>query len=293
MQLYKATIKLESPLVTPLKGDTIWGHVVWGIANNEGDEAVSQFLEVCKTKEPSFIVSSAFPKGTICKPYPKHEPRKLDMKSKDYAEIKKNKKIKFISASNYLENCDKIENHSFKYVQAEVIHNSINRISNTVEEGSLFAVSEMWASQPEFDLYVLSLFSAERVLELLGWGFENGYGADASTGKGKISVGEVVKVETKLPTLKYVALAPFVTDFSLIKEGSLKADTFIRTGKIGGSFATSMNPYKKTIVMFDEGAVFETEKPIQFIGNLITKVHSDERICHSGFTPVIPIEEDV
>lgn len=293
MQLYKATIKLESPLVTPLKGDTIWGHVVWGIANHEGDESVSKFLDSCKTDKPAFIVSSAFPKGMICKPYPKHEPRKLDMKTKDYAEIKKSKKIKFVSASNYLENCDKIENHNFKYEQTQVMHNSINRITNTVEEGSLFAVQEMWANQPDFDLYVLSSFPKERVKELLEWAFENGYGADASTGKGKLSVEDVISVETKLPTLKYVALAPFVTDFSLIKEGSLKADTFIRTGKIGGTFATSMNPYKKTIVMFDEGAVFETEKPIQFIGNLITKVHSDERICHSGFTPVIPIEEDV
>ena len=37
MQLYKVAIQLESSLVTPLKGDTIWGHVVWGIANHEGD----------------------------------------------------------------------------------------------------------------------------------------------------------------------------------------------------------------------------------------------------------------
>ena len=94
MQLYKATIKLESSLVTPLKGDTIWGHVVWGLSNHEGDEAVSMFLEACKTSEPAFIVSSAFPKGTICKPFPQHEPRKLDMKTGDYAQIKKNKKIK-------------------------------------------------------------------------------------------------------------------------------------------------------------------------------------------------------
>ena len=50
MQLYKATIQLESSLVTPLKGDTIWGHVVWGIANHEGDEAVSNFLNEEKSE---------------------------------------------------------------------------------------------------------------------------------------------------------------------------------------------------------------------------------------------------
>ena len=100
MQLYKATIKLESSLVTPLKGDTIWGYVVWGIANHEGDEAVSNFLNEEKSEDPSFIISSAFSKGTICKPYPKHKPRG-EMSTKKYADIKKNKKIKFVSSSDF------------------------------------------------------------------------------------------------------------------------------------------------------------------------------------------------
>ena len=239
------------------------------------------------------ISGSAFPKGTICKPYPKHEPRKLDMKTKDYSEIKKNKKIKFVSASEYFENCERMEYQTFKYEQSQVMHNSINRFSNKVEDGNLFAVQEMWANQTDFDLYILSSFSKERVKQLLEWTFENGYGADSSTGKGKVSVGDIIPVEAKQKTTKYVALSPFVTDFSNIKEDSLRADTFIRTGKIGGTFATSMSPYKKTIIMFDEGAVFETNESIQFIGNLITKVHSDERICHSGFAPVIPIGEDL
>ena len=44
MQLYKVSIKLKSAFVTPLKGDTIWGHIVWGIANHEGDDTVANFL---------------------------------------------------------------------------------------------------------------------------------------------------------------------------------------------------------------------------------------------------------
>lgn len=289
MQLYKAILKLESSLITPLKGDTIWGHVVWGVANHEGDEAVSQFLEESKLQEPSFIVSSAFPKGFICKPYPKHESRR-EMDTKLYSQIKKEKKKKFISASDLIDGASPPSITDFKYEQSHVMHNTINRFSNTVEDG-LFSIQEMWPTSNEFDLYVLSSYSVDRVKQLLEWAFENGYGADASTGKGKLLVTEVESVKPKLHTKKYVALAPFVTDFSSVKAGSLQADTFIRTGKIGGNFATSMSPYKKTIVMFEEGAVLETEEPIQFIGNLITGIHSDKRICHSGFAPVIPIEE--
>lgn len=53
MQLYRASIKLQSALITQLKGDTIWGHIVWGIANHEGEDAVSNFLAEEKQSEPS------------------------------------------------------------------------------------------------------------------------------------------------------------------------------------------------------------------------------------------------
>jgi CRISPR-associated protein Csm4 len=61
MTLYRITIELCSALVTPLKGDTIWGHIVWGIANHEGDEAVAEFLEQEKKASPALAVSNAFP----------------------------------------------------------------------------------------------------------------------------------------------------------------------------------------------------------------------------------------
>lgn len=292
MQLYKATIKLESSLVTPLKGDTIWGHVVWGIANHEGEEAVARFLEEAKSSEPAFVISSAFPKGTICKPYPRHENRKPKMATKDYAEIKKQKKVKFIPASDFVKGVECCSEGNCRFEQVQAMHNTVHRLSNTVEEG-LFAVQELWPTQNDFDVYVLSSYGAERIKALLGWAFENGFGADASTGKGRITVDAVLPVETKLATSKYVALAPFVTNLADIKQGTLRADIFVRTGKIGGAFATNMNPHKKTVVMFDEGAVFETTKPIQFIGNVITNVHSDTRICQSGFAPVLPIGDDV
>ncbi|MGN0731769.1 MAG: type III-A CRISPR-associated RAMP protein Csm4 [Treponema sp.] len=291
MQLYKASLKLKSSLVTPLKGDTIWGHIVWGIANHEGDDSVKKFLEAEKKSEPELIVSSAFPKGTICKPFPKHEMRKPQMSTKEYAQIKKKKKEKFVSAEKYLMNVEEETTH-FRTETVQTMHNSINRFSGTVEEGNLFTIEEFWSELQDYDLYVLSNYSFERIKQLLDWAFENGFGADSSTGKGQIEVGEIVSVKTKNTSQKYVALAPFVTDFSGVKEDSLRANTFIRTGKIGGTYSSFMSPYKKTVILFDEGAVFESEKPIQFIGNLIEKVHVDDKICQSGFAPVIPIGDD-
>ena len=56
MELYKQTLRLESSLVTSLKGDTIWGHIAWGIAVHEGEQAITAFLEEAK-RAPNLIVS--------------------------------------------------------------------------------------------------------------------------------------------------------------------------------------------------------------------------------------------
>ena len=213
MQLYRVPIKILSPLATSLKGDTIWGHVVWGIANREGDEAVNSFLSDCKKEEPSFIT---------------------------------------------------------------------------------FSAKEFWVKpeQSDFDIYVLSSYSKERIIQLFEWAFENGFGANSSTGKGKIEVlKEVEEISTKLKGKKYMTLAPFV-----LPEGiepwkiDLRSELFVRSGKIGGAFVSDHVPWKKTVVLYDEGAVFNSEKPVQFIGKLIAGVHQDEKICNAGFAPVIPIE---
>ncbi|MBP5452389.1 MAG: CRISPR-associated protein Csm4 [Treponema sp.] len=291
MKLYKVTLQLQSPLVTPLKGDTIWGHVVWGIANHAGDEAVKSFLDECKSEEPSFIVSSAFPHNMLCRPMPPVPKREKNMTPDKYAQIKRSKKNIYVNSSLYIngntkEN-DEGETKVFEIV--DITHNTINRFSNTVNDGGLYAVSEQWSKRDLFDIYVISSYESSRVRQLCEWAFENGFGADASTGKGNISIiGNPEIVVPKNNTDTYMALAPFVLpQDSYISD--LRADTFVRTGKLGGAFVSSMHPWKKTVILYNEGAVLKSEKPLQFIGNLLENVHSDSRICQSGFAPVIPI----
>jgi CRISPR-associated protein Csm4 len=291
MTLYRITLQVCSPLVTPLKGDTIWGHIVWGIANHEGDEKVAEFLALEGSETPALVVSSAFPEAALCKPIPEPEERsKTPLDSDKYAKIKYNKKIKYCAASEYLEGIPETRpdnDNPFKSVQ--VLHNTIDRESNTVLEGGLYPVREEWAKIPNWDIYILSSFSAERVKELCEWAFEHGYGADASIGKGKITIRtEPQAVRTKKNGNTYMALGPFVKDSGNGITG-LRGDIFIRTGRIGGAFAVKKSPYKKTAVLYDEGAVFTTEKPLQFAGKMLPAMHSDSRICQSAFAPVVPV----
>lgn len=301
MELYRIELELKSSLATPLKGDTIWGHFVWGIANHDGNEAVAQFLDECKSLQPPLICSTAFPHGFLCKKMHKPEERIEELSPEKYAEIKKLKKMKYEKASLYLDVSDVSANDeriiSTGAFKTEThAHNSISRTDGAVAEGSLYSLEELWPKKDDenpakFDLYVLSAYDKEKVLQLAQWAFENGYGADSSTGKGVISVQDIQEVQTKSKgtSKKYMALAPFIVpNMNGITE--LRADIFIRSGKIGGAFVSELSPWKKTVVLYDEGAVFESDKEIEFIGQLLTNVHSDSRICQSAFAPVIPIE---
>ncbi len=287
MNLYRIKIKLLSPLVTPLKGDTIWGHVVWGIANHEGESAVTEFL-TGNMEKPSLVISSAFPCGCVCKPLPVPNKRTEILTKASYPQIKAAKKVHFEKAEIFLT----VESEELpkKIFEEEVVaHNSINRITNTVQDGNLFTVSTHYPEITDFDIYAYSDFDEKRITELFTWGFENGYGADASIGMGNVKVlGNTEKIETKKDSSTYMALSPFVlSSKDVVKD--LRADIFVRSGKVGGGFSTFMTPWKKTVVMYEEGAVFTSSKKIEYVGEIIGNIHQDPRIKQCGLAPVIPI----
>jgi CRISPR-associated protein Csm4 len=291
MTLYRITVQVGSPLVTPLKGDTIWGHIVWGIANHEGDEGVAAFLAQEGSDTPALVVSSAFPEARLCKPIPEPQERSTaPLDSDRYAQIKQDKKMKYVSAWEYVTGIpETTPTAEAPFTSVQVLHNTIDRASNTVLEGGLYPVREAWAREPNWDIYLLSIYRAERVQELCDWAFEHGYGADASTGKGKMRIlREPQEVRAKKTGTTYMALGPFVKGREKGLSG-LRGDIFVRSGKLGGAFAAEQFPYKKTAVLYDEGAVFTAETGLQFVGKLLPAMHRDTRISQSAFAPVLPV----
>ena len=297
MTLYRIRFELNSSLITPLKGDTIWGHIVWGIANHEGNKEVENFLEQEKSGSPALIVSSAFPAGMVCRPLPLPKEREGNLSKEAYSKIKIDKKKKYVPASKYLEfdTHDKIDEKQTGEDQmknVEIMHNRIDRITNTVLKTGLYSTEEKWSKASKWDIYILSSLDSDRIKQLVEWAFENGYGADASIGKGKITnIEKPEKVKTTIKNNTYMALGPFVGSDSI---ENLRADIFVRFGKLGGAFASGLSPHKKPVVLYDEGAVFECDTSIEYTGRLLEKMHGTEEfnICQSGFAPVIPVVID-
>jgi CRISPR-associated protein Csm4 len=240
----------------------------------------------------------------IAKPLPEPLPPEDNQKTAgtttiaEYANIKREKKRRFVSADDFLLPASGMahDNNSESAVHEQlkvcpVTRNTINRISNTVEEKGLYQIQAQWPRVRDWDIYVLSSLAVPRIVELFTWAFENGYGADASVGRGKINVkpGSLCPVTPKRNGTKYLALGVFAGGPGCGLTG-LRADVFVRSGKIGGAFASSLSPYKKQVLLYDEGAVFTSDKPLEYAGKLLTQMHGeDSRICQAAFAPVIPV----
>lgn len=288
MSLVRASIKICSRLQTPLRGDTIWGHIACGIANHEGNEGVDKFCRL----DPPFVISSAFPHGMLPKPLLPLEESAEEFKSKqEYTEFKQSKKLKYCNASDYLDldSC-KVEEQGF--VLGTSTHVMISRDTGAALDEMLFSENNSWPVNGSIvmDIYICSNLAIERIKELLFWGFEFGYGADVSTGAGKITLlDEIRKVVQKKPKYgRYLALGPFVSDEVL---SDLRASTFVRKGRIGGLLSDELVPYKKSVIMYDEGATFLKDCQREYVGKLLHNMHVTKKydICHSAFAPVIEV----
>lgn len=61
-------LKPLSGYATPLRSDTLWGLLCWGIRHLWGEEELEDFIKKCNDGKPPFVVSSTFP----CKKYGEH-----------------------------------------------------------------------------------------------------------------------------------------------------------------------------------------------------------------------------
>ncbi|MFN3411981.1 MAG: hypothetical protein ACK4YF_07475, partial [Exilispira sp.] len=152
---------------------------------------------------------------------------------------------------------------------------------------------------PVFDIYVLSSFNENEILNLFKMGFNLGYGADASIGKGKIVVDSIEEINFPNDGNTALALAPFIPtteDYenfeNLNFEGNrraLFAETWTKYPKVHNSNPKMTNPFKKPIIFYREGATFkfkESCKKSLFIGKCIDKIHHIPEIMQYAIAPV-------
>jgi len=269
MKTYKINLKIHGSIMTPFHADTIFGHLCWVVAHQEGEKGLQEFLEPFKGNNPPFVISDGFPHDLLPKPL------SAEFIIDDPQERKELKKIDFVPLGdfNFLrrgEKC-KVEVPATPFISYVTPHNTINRLTNsTLAEGGVYSLKETFI--PNIDIYIKTISEEwkNRVVNLLKDLSKVGYGRKKSIGKGQFSVGETV--EFNFPPTEgangFVTISNFCPGINDPTEGLYK--TFVKYGKLGEEFTFCGNPFKRPLVMIRSGSVFKTEgKPREFYGRLV------------------------
>lgn len=319
MQLYKVTLQLQSPLVTPLKGDTLFGQFCWAYRELFGNVGLEQLLANYLQK-PAVIFSDAFECGYLPRPvYPFAQLEDIISEEQKVNLVNKRKalkKLKWLKAdilfqqqkslSNIMlgvlddsEDCIASSFYSKKNINA---HNTINRETSTTGDGIFapYAVnSTSYEFNNSFDIYVLiettSNLNITVIEECLNHIGVFGFGADATIGMGKFKlIGKAV--ELKLNEYKnithYMNLSPTVLlENSSVDLSESFYSIFTRFGRMGNLNSFSSNPFKQPVVTIDSGSLLKlSHVNIQYIGNGINGVvKHDNSIVYQGYSIVLPI----
>lgn len=326
MKSYCFIVKFRTPLGTPLKGDTLLGHICWQIAYDKTlFKASVEDLIAEYDRSPFCVVSSGFPviKNKDSYRFLFRTPSiPLDMlfesQLSDVGQLikerKRFKKKRWMMLDGYNGNLKKAKYFTDKEVLKEFfgieneeiirefsyVHNTLQRatFSTSTEGFAPYSVNN-YCFYPDMLIGIVvcvdkeHLKALQKAIERIG---KMGFGRDASTGLGKFDVVDTISFDTKTfgakkPQALYT-LAPSVINPDEFKDCYFVP--FVRHGRHGDVLAKSSNPFKNPVVMLDEAAVLipESQKTFQlpYTGKSLKGLSlSFDKTIHQGHTPYIPV----
>ncbi len=325
MKFYEITIKPLSGFGTPLKGDTIFGHFCWQTVYDSsilnGDTDIEQALSDY-TEKPFIIFSSAVLKtedsGYILRrpdiPFDLVRKSEGDTRKERFRNEKNERQKNLMHIKKLF-----IDLKNEKFMTAEEAgrkifgntleksffppHNTINRLTDTTMTGAFAPyIQENFFYHPEALLSVFVLtdekrVSIDKVYEAMSSIGKRGFGKNSSTGSGRFEVKEFCYYDFPETTdaNAFYTLAPFVPEKELYDKIYFKP--FVRFGKHGDSLATSPNPFKKPVLMADEGAVLipkDMEKAFEkpYVGQGVIGISNlrNNKAVQQGYSLYLPIK---
>lgn len=280
---YRITIQPAGSIGTPWQSDTIFGHMVWIVALQEGNKAVESFLEPFLDGEPPFILSDGFPGEFL--PVPLFDVGDITARAhsfEEYIQYKKIKKARFISMDSFFQ--ARKETHMRSgfvdepYATVETLHASLSRHTHaTGEEGQLFSTYESYLKEQEtISVYVRCKKDwNDKIREFFERLSLTGYGRDKSTGIGAFemqSFDEFNGFGEFEDANGFISLSSFVPAEDDPTEGRWRIR--VKRGFLGEQ-AGNGNPFKRPLIQFEPGAVFKTKTvPKQWYGRMVTDIAS-------------------
>lgn len=316
MSVNRYIIKPLGPFSTPLRSDTLYGHIICASATLDGSEGAESLIHDFENSSPPFVLSSAFPEGMLpmptLPPIPRSAFKKLAAERKEFKEemfdaleaAKRFKKLLFVPESILYENSGVLSREYLftRWLDRPALfagqgrdgiacelepHNSIHRMTDTVlEQGGFYLSESVWRlPDARLSIYVKTDDRSrfERYFDYIA---DTGYGADRSTGKGYFSY----KRDESFVSTPFSGEGNAMLSLSVCSATDLSGftgsyDIFAKYGRAWSGFG-ERNPYKKPFAAFAEGAVF-TQMPTS--GYVLRGIHSNPSIVQVVQPLTLPV----
>lgn len=310
MPEYRVTIKPLSPFETPLHSDTLFGHLCWALRYLEGEESLKEFLDKLDEDPSAFLLSNAFPEGylpcPVLEPWSRSEQEAFQKERfpsmPDYeadGKLKTLRRRRLISEKLFDEikgNLSMVQLYDALHKDKEETfcknveewHNTISRLSNLVLEGNLFTCGATFYNT-DLTIFVReNYFGKERLHKLFEFIGESGYGANASTGRGRFSCRINEKslpgADNPNATMLLSNTIPSPTD---PQDGHY--NVFTKFCKAGGSYAVRGEFFKRPVLIIEAGATVMGQ-PRAYYGRILRNVHNKyNEIVHYGIGLPLPV----
>ena len=274
MPYFRVTLTLTTALGTPMHSGTLWGHFAWAVRYSERKAALEQWLR--NQMVNPWLLSSAMPEGML--PRPLLRPcRRFNAHAnlKTLEARKKRRKMEWIPENLFLSLRERLNEDSIdagladctfpvapSLLPARVAHNTIDRISGTTPaQGGLYFKDDWFPLRDGTRVQIFIEASVEdhsRIDTLLGFIGENGFGRDASIGRGTFT-HEMVEEGALFAASGDRAMSlshGVVTD--RMKYPRYKLHTHF--GKLGGHRVNdAAGPYKYPVLMARPGTTYTPE----------------------------------
>ncbi len=334
MKVFEFCLKPVSDFATELQGDCLFGQICWQLAQDSNLAGkISELLAdydtnpFCVVADPCMVFDKEGRREYLLKTPFAQPPQKnvakgdYEQQKRQYAERKLKKRFKWtiVSIADRLEPMSDSNLVDSALVRSrynladdwEMIktvrqtHNSIDRITGTTGTGSAFApyASNLvsWYPETKFALFagVREGISIKGIYEALRRIGLTGYGADASSGKGRFElVGEPSEVNlnefgSKKPD-SICVLSPVVPEDGMYEK--ICFEPFVRFGRHGNKLATSSTPFKQPILKAATGAVLTPTKnrwpPGQIVGCAVKDISHHKETVDQGYALFIPVRTE-
>lgn len=317
MALYRYRITPQSAFATPMRSDTLYGHLLWAAAMLDGEGKVREFIDAFAGESPPFVLSSALPSGQLPRPALPGIPRarfdaQFGGKGALFEALQRYKVFRkqgtwaveswgrlhgqlsqealFADWLAQRPAAPKVKTGQVRPNETVIAHQphvTIDRQSGSVlEQGGLFFSQATWYRPGTvLDLYVRTEAVAEfeRLFDHLA---ATGFGADRSTGKGQFRYERDPAFDAR----PFEGQGSHRLSLSVCTATDLPGFTgywmsMVKHGRAWSGFG-ERNPFKKPFFAFSEGSVFRS---MPASGYLLRHIHSDPRIVQVGWPLTIPV----